>query len=151
MADSIRLQILGKVIAALSVTGGPAGLSVHRERTRAIELDSFPAILVYFSDDATKPISSSNRAPLTLNEMDIAVECRAEATAGLTPDQALDPLTTWADQKIFGNEQFDGLANQVVKGRTTWFSKEGDRAIASATIYYRIQYRTNRIDPTART
>ncbi len=156
---TIREQIIGFAIGYLSAStaGGanpplkPAGLTVHRERTRPIETDSLPAILVYFEDDKPRPIAANYRAPLVEREMTMAMEFRAKGAPGVSPDQSLDPLIVWALYQIFGNESFGGLANGVEEGKTEWRSKEGDVPLAAATTHLSIKYRTSRIDPSSRT
>jgi hypothetical protein len=156
---TIRQQIIVSILACLTAdeAGGsnppakPAGLTVHRERTRSIEADELPAILVYFEDEKPRPIGSHYKAPLTERDMSIAVEFRAAGSTGVSPDEALDPLMAWALYQIFGNESCNGLANGVEEGRTEWRAKEGDIALASATTHLSIKYRTSRIDPSSRT
>jgi hypothetical protein len=148
-ATSIREQIMTAIEAALGADGGPAGLTVHRERTRPIETDSLPAILFYAGDDLPKPLAqTSYRAPLTERQLSLEVQCRALGTSELAPDQVLDPLIVWANLQIFLDETFGGLANGVEEIRTVWSSREGDKPIAAATIHFTIKYRTSRLDPT---
>lgn len=150
MALSIREQIMTALIAALSAGGGPAGLTVHRERTRPIEIDSLPAIMIYADDEKPKPLLGIvYKAPLTERQLAIGVQCRAQGSTGVSPDQALDPVMVWALQKILANEQFGGLANGVEEERTVWSSREGDTPVAAATIHLTIKYRTSRLDPTS--
>jgi hypothetical protein len=129
----------------------PSGLTVHRERTRPIEEDQLPAILVYFEDEAPKSIGSNYRAPLVERDMTVAIELRAEGSPGVSPDEAIDPLYEWAIYQIFGNESFGGIANGVEEGKTAWHSKEGDKPLAAATTHLSIKFRTSRIDPSSRT
>lgn len=148
---SIREQIAVAVVAALSAAGRPTGLTVHRERTRPIETDALPAILVYFEDDAApKPFDGQKyRSPLVKRSVQISLQCRAAGSQGLPPDAALDPITVWATQRMFADETFGTLAIGVEEGRTEWKSREGDIPVAAATIRFSIDYRTARIDPTA--
>jgi|SRR5215469_3753212 len=152
MAASIREQIAVAVIAALQAAGGPAGLTVHRERTRPIEVDSLPAILVYFEDDAApKPFDKQKfRTPFVTRSVQIALQCRAQGSPPSTPpDLALDPILVWASQRMFVDETFGKLAIGAEEGRTEWKSREGDAQIAAATLRFSIEYRTARTDPTA--
>lgn len=152
MASSIREQIAAAVVASLSGSGGPAGLTVHRERTRPIETDSLPAILVYFEDDsAPKPFDGQKyRSPLVKRSVQLALQCRAQGNPPATPpDLALDPIIVWATQRMFADETFGTLAIAVEEGRAEWKSREGDIPVAAATIRFSIEYRTARIDPTA--
>jgi hypothetical protein len=146
---SIREQVMTAVEAALGAAGGPPDLTVHRERTRAIEADSLPAILFYAADEQPKPLGNeAYRAPLTERQLSLEVQCRALGTSALSPDQTLDPLIVWALQQMFSDETFGGLANGVEETRTVWFSKEGDQPVAAATIHLTVKYRTSRTDPT---
>jgi hypothetical protein len=130
--------------------GGPAGLTVHRERTRAIEFDSLPAIMFYAEDEQPKNLGNQNyRAPLTERQLSIGVQSRAKGSIGVSPDEALDPVLVWAMKTVMANETFGGLANGVEEDRTVWSSREGDDPIAAATVHFTIKYRTSRLDPTS--
>jgi hypothetical protein len=147
---SIREQIVIALVAALNAEGGPAGLTVHRERTRPIEIDSLPAIMVYNDDDVPKPLAAQvYAAPLTERRLSVAMECRAAGSSGISPDQALDPILVWAAEAVFADEHFGGLASSVEEGRTVWSSKETDTPIAAAKWNVTIKYRTARTDPTS--
>lgn len=150
MASSIREQIVVKLIAGLQAAGGPAGLTVHRERTRPIETDSLPAILVYFDDDKPDPFDEQKyRSPLVRRTLNVALQCRAQGSNSVSPDAALDPLLNWAVQQIMANEEFDGLALGAQEGPTQWKSREADAPVAAATLSVYVRYRTSRLDPTA--
>lgn len=128
----------------------PAGITVHRERTRPIELDALPAILIYADDEVPKPLGAQTyKAPLTERQISISVQCRAIGDNETSPDEALDPILVWALQAAFADESFGGLANGVEEERTVWSSREGDQAVAAATIHLTIKYRTSRLDPTS--
>lgn len=153
MASSIREQIIQDLIVALSAggAGSPAGLTVHRERTRPIEIDSLPAIMVYAADDAPKPLAQQiYRAPLTERQLSLSLECRAQGSGSISPDEALDPVLVWAAQAVRADETFGGLASGVEEGRTVWASKEGDTVVAAAKWSITIKYRTSRLDPTSK-
>ena len=138
------------LVAALD-TGGPSGLTVHRERTRAIEVDSLPAIMIYADDDVPKTLGQQvYAAPLTERQFSLALECRAQGSTSVSPDEALDPVLVFAAQTVLANEQFGGLASGVEEGRTVWSSREGDAPIATAKLNFTIRYRTSRLDPTSK-
>jgi hypothetical protein len=149
--SSIREQIMVLLVAALGASGKPSGLTVHRERTRPIETDSLPAIMVYADDDAPKPLSQQvYAAPLTERQFSLALECRAQGSGSVSPDAALDPVLVWAVQTMVTGERFGGLASGVEEGRTVWSSREGDVPVASAKLSFTIRYRTSRLDPTSK-
>ncbi len=144
---SIREQIVDAIVALLAIDG----VEVHRERTRPIEDEKLPALLLYFEDEEPAPIGSDRRAPFVERALQVIVEARAEVIGGQSPDQALDPLLSWTAQRLLQNETIGGLANGVTEGRTSWSSKESGTTLASATSIYTIRYRTSRLDPTSRT
>lgn len=157
---SIREQIVLAIVAALGAAtapraGGlvspPSGLTVHRERTRAIEVDSLPAIMVYSDDNDPKPLAGqAYAAPLTEHQLAVSLECRALGSASIPPDAALDPVLVWAALAIFADERFGGLASGVEEGRTVWNSHEGDVPVASAKYSITVKFRTSRLDPTSK-
>lgn len=140
------------LVAALSAGGsGINGLTIHRERTRPIENDSLPAILVYADDDAPKPLAQQTyAAPLTERQLALSIECRAAGSSGVAVDQALDPLLVWAASAVRADEKFGGLASGVEEGRTVWSSRETDTQVAAAKWGITIRYRTSRLDPTSK-
>lgn len=150
MAGSIREQIMAALVTALSSGGAPAGLTVHRERTRPIETDSLPAIMLYAEDEKPRNLAGqAYRAPLAERQLSIGLQCRAKGALNVSPDAALDPVLVWAMQTVMKNETFGALANGVEEDRTVWSSREGDDPIAAATVHYTIKYRTSRLDPTS--
>jgi len=150
--SSIREQIMVLLVAALnSGSSGITGLTVHRERTRPIEIDSLPAILIYADDDVPKPLGGQNyAAPLTERQFSLALECRAQGSSSVSPDEALDPVLMWAAKTVLANERFGDLASGAEEGRTVWNSREGDVPVASAKLSFTIKYRTSRLDPTSK-
>lgn len=155
---SIREQILSAIVANLAGSGAPAGVTIHRMRTRPIEDDQLPAIMVYSEDDEPKPLGGQVfQAPLVERQLVIYLEYRAAGSQSISPDEALDPLIVWGTQTMVANEKFvttgypDGLGMGVVEGKTAWMSKEGDKILAAASTQWIVKYRTSRLDPTSRT
>lgn len=150
--SSIREQIVAALVVALSSgSGAPAGLTIHRERTRPIEIDSLPAILIYSEDDTPTTLGAQTyRAPLSEKKLEPVLELRAAGSSGVAPDQAIDPLYVWAMKAIGADETFGGLANGVEEGKTIWNSREGDTPVAAAQLHITIRYRTSRLDPTSK-
>ncbi len=149
---SIREQIVLSAVALLQASGGPAGLTVKRERTRPIESEDLPAILVYCDDEEPTPLAKIKfGAPLTERHLNLILELRAQATDTTPPDAAIDPLYVWAVQQIMNNERFSGLAMGVTEGPMKWMSKEADVIYAAAALHLIVHYRTSRLDPTSAT
>jgi hypothetical protein len=157
--SSIREQIAAALVTALSGDEGAAGnvpeptsLNVHRERTRPVEADKLPAILVYFEDDEPTTLAKQRfQAPLTERHLNVVLEMRAVPDAGKAPDEAIDPLYLWAMQQVMSDERFSGLAMGVTEGPMKWTAKEADVVVAGAALHLVIHYRTSRLDPSAAT
>jgi hypothetical protein len=148
--SSIREQIAEKVADLLSAPGGPTGVTVHRERTRPIEADKLPAILVYFEDDEPTPLMKQRfQAPLAERHLNLVTELRATPDAVSAPDQAIDPLYLWVIAQLITNERLGGLAMGITEGPMKWTSKEADRVFAGAALHMVIHYRTSRTDPSS--
>lgn len=149
---SIREQIIVAIVAILGAGGKPAGLIVHRNRTRTIESDTLPAILVYAQDDEPKSWANQQYgAPLVERQLAVFLEYRALGALTVPIDETLDPLIVWGTRQMVANEKFGGLGNGVVEGKTLWLSKEGDQVLAAASQLWTVKYRTSRLDPTLRT
>lgn len=149
--SSIREQIAGAVIAAASGPGAPAGLNVHRERTRPLESDQLPAILFYFEDDEPEPLAKQKfRAPLSERCLNMVAEIRVVPTADQAPDEAIDDLYVWLIQALGADESFGGLAMGITEGPVKWFSKEADVIFAGAAVHLSVHYRTKRLDPSVK-
>lgn len=152
--STIREQIIVALVAALNAAApgsGITGLTIHRERTRPIETDSLPAVLVYFDDDVPKPLGQQiYRAPLTERQLTLAVECRAQGSASISPDAALDPLLIFVFSTVRADVTLGGLASEFEEGKTQWNSREGDVPIAAARLSFTVRYRTSRLDPTSK-
>ena len=150
--SSIREQIAAEVVNLLDATGAPGGLTVHRERTRPVDKDSLPAILVYFEDDEPTPLAKQRfQAPLTERHLNVVLEMRVVPDSGQAPDEAVDPLYLWAVRQILGNERLSGLAMGVTEGPMKWTATEADKVFAGAALHLAIHYRTSRLDPSATT
>lgn len=146
---SIREQIILAAVTLLGATGKPAGLTVMRERTRPIENDQLPAIVVYCEDEEPTTLADQRyRAPLTERHLVLMCELRAVASATVPPDAALDPLYVWAVQQLLQNENFGGLAMGVTEGPMKWKSREADAIYAAADLRFVVHYSTSRLDPT---
>jgi hypothetical protein len=144
---TIREQIL----AAIETLLVSPGLNVHRERTRPIDEDSLPAVVIKCDDDAPRTLADQRfGAPLTERCLEIKFECRAQGGDRISPDQALDPVLAWVVYQVMNNERLGGLAMGATEGRTVWNSREGDQPIAAATLNVSIKYRTSRLDPTSK-
>ena len=154
--SSIREQIVDEIVTLFGATGGPAGLGVHRERTRPLDQEQLPAVVIYFAEEEPIPLAHQQfKAPLVERQLALMIECRAIGTLAVAPDEALDPITVWVTKQLIQNAEdatspLRQLANEVMEGKTIWLSKEGDQPIAAAVVMFLVKYRTSRSDPTSK-
>jgi hypothetical protein len=151
---SIREQIVDEIMELLSADGAPLNVLIHRERTRPIENEQLPAMLIYFNEEDPLPITRQVYKDIAIErQLALIVECRAQGQPPtVSPDEALDPLTVWATQQLVGNltrVSDGGMVSEVIEGKTVWFSKEGDVQVAAASVLFLVKYRTSRTDPTS--
>lgn len=145
---SKRDSIIAAVVTALGVAsvGGttkPTGLDVHRMRTRPIQADALPAMVVFWlGDEAPSPDATSR----TMRSTRIAVECRV-AHPGTNPDAALDPLLVWATKAVLADHTLGGLASEVEEGRSYPDLGDQGEAVAAAAIEFVVKYQTTWNDP----
>jgi len=155
MADTRGLKILDAVAARLAVATvtvngvvrtKPAGLNVYRFRTRSIQAESLPAIVVSWMED----LNPVRRATGVLDRtVRVAVEHIGKVTAGTAPDRATDALKSWAELALMSEETLGGLASQVTVQGTRPLSEEGEQAFFWTMTPFDIQYVTKDNDPEA--
>lgn len=141
---SKRESLILAVIAALEAAGGPTGLSVHRFPTRDLESDDLPAIAVFPTDDVPGQATHDGKRDKSLT---LAIELRAQATSGESPDEALDPLYVWTVQALFTDPTLGGLASALWEGKTVWEGDERSAAYGAAVTLFEIEYETTEADP----
>lgn len=137
---SVRERIVDAVVAALNAPGKPAGLTVHRSRTRPIDKDRLPAMVVYL---ATEDVGD-HAAIAVMRTLRIRVECRV---TGDPPDTVLDEHVTWAVKALKADEKLGGLAVRINEVRTVWDAAERDKVYAAAATEFEIEYATAYNDP----
>ena len=145
MADSRRERILLAIIATLDAAGKPAGLLVHRSRTRPIEKDELPAMVAYLLAETAKR-KGGEWGPVYQHAMRVRVECRQ---AGAPPDRELDPLATWAVKALVGNQTLGGEATSVEYVEAQWDAEEANKVLAGAALDFVVAYETTAADPEA--
>lgn len=155
MADSRELTIAKGVETALNqasvtVSGGtlyrPAGLTVHRQRQRAVEADTLPSQLVFIVSEG--PVANADYAVgLLTRSARISVESRVEVPEDIAPDDALDDLKVWAEIAVMDDETLGGVSQiiDVREGQT--LVEEGAKTFARHARVFEIQYENARADP----
>jgi hypothetical protein len=145
---SRRDQIVADIVSALEGVGKPAGLTVHRFRTRSFKSEQFPAIVVYLGDEDSGPATRPHQS-MTDNKVRVVCACREVATGDQSPDEALDPLTSWVEVALMADPTRGGLAVTTQKIQTSWDATEADEQYAAAGVVLEVRYLTAADDPAA--
>lgn len=170
MNSSKRELIIQRALVLLN-SATPAGVpQTTRTRQRAISKASMPDISLFPVQDSTlslfprgargqEPGAPRNVQPgmAVQKDLDMAVECAAAGTLDpstgdvlTTPDQEVDPLTTWAEQALCGGGvDWQGLAIRATALGTTFEYNTAESAFCKATVQIRITYLSEAGDPTA--
>jgi hypothetical protein len=144
MADSRRELVIKGAKAALLMPGKPAELAVHRHRTRPIETDALPAVVLLNGNETI--IRQTAAPPIIDRELVFRAECRAE---GEPVDEVLDPYLTWVEKQLTTDSAFLALVRQVEIRRVIWDQRTSKKAVAAAAVEFAVQYRTRFGDPTS--
>jgi hypothetical protein len=147
---SRREQVLQAVVTALGAVGKPTGLTVHRFRTRPIEHDELPAIVVYAIGESVKTAPGQvPRQGMADRTLRVRLECRVAVSDGTSPDAALDDLVAWGSEALMTDRRQGGLALRTDELESQWDAAEGERTLAAAAVDYAIQYLTTAADQSA--
>ena len=144
---SIRERILQRFVQLLDGPGKPAGLTVHRYRTRAIESDKLPAQVVYPAargPAVAETVERWNQAGDLQRTLTVRVESRV---AGNPPDEALDPYYLWAVEAVMADPTLGGLAFDVQEEAVSFDAEEFQETIGACAVDFRVTYITSGYDP----
>lgn len=144
---SIREQILAYFVTKLGEAGKPAGLTVHRFRTRPIDRDSLPAQVVYPAGrdgGIAEAVSQYSGEGDVTRELTVRVESRI---VGEPPDQLLDPLYAWAVKQIMADTTLGGLALGVREEATSFDADEREVVVGACATDFAVTYSTEFNDP----
>lgn len=145
---SKRDAIIASVVSALQGAGGPSGLTVLRQRTFPIGSDILPAQAVYAHDEEVKTgPGQSNYTRKAVRTFRFVVESRVDG--GSSPDNALDPLLSWAVQTICADATMGNTVHDTRELGTTWDQQDADQMYGAARTLFEVVYITAAADPTA--
>lgn len=134
-----REQILAAVVTALNGAGKPGGVpTAARTRTADLTPANLPASTVYpVKEEAEK----ANSVALNRHLL-VRIEHVGLASTGVTSDQAVDPLCSWAG-KALGGSRLGGLALDCIEHETTFvYEQTPSGAACRASQDFRIKYAT---------
>lgn len=145
--SSRRLLIRNALIDALeaATAGGmtkPRGVTVHAMRTRPLEHEHLPALVVYTAREHPE-LHASGASERTA---EFWVEARAKLN-GDDPDTALDPLLVWIVKAILVDQTLGQLVSLTEEGDTVFDLELKDGGYAAAAIKITSQHSTSDKDP----
>jgi hypothetical protein len=148
MPDSERERIVEAAKAAVLKLGGPAGLTVHRHRTRPLEQASLPAVVLLLGLETV--LRQTSAPPILDRELIFRAECLAE---GEPADEVLDPILTWVEIQLTTDPDFLALVRQVEARRIIWNQEDrphsAQQPVAAVAVEFAVLYRTRFGDPTS--
>ena len=142
MADTIRETIMAAAEAALDGAGKPAGLNVHRFRTRALDRDDMPAMAVYHLGEVVE--LETHDEPSVLRTLTVRVEHRVKTLVTSTdpPDKTLDPLVAWGTKGLLTDAALNALIVSIEEMSIEWATAEADSLYGGAAQDFKIEYAT---------
>lgn len=141
---SIREAIIQEIQAAIDAPEKPAGLNVHRARTRPIHQDALPAAVPYLAGEDIDE-EASTKDGMVVRSLEIRVEIRVQNEV---PDAALDPLVTWVVQQVLADSSLGGRTLGVYETGTSWAAEELNAPFGAAAVGFLVEYMTAEADPT---
>ncbi len=145
MADSAAKQLLAAVVAALDGAGKPAGLTIHKWRTRPIERDGLPAIVVYYRKEDAGLIAERARVSRRI----LRFTCEVRVTDAV-PDDALDPYINWCVASLMADQTLGGTCRQLDQVEMEWDAVEVEKPYGAAAVTFEALYFTESLDRTNR-
>lgn len=144
--ESQRERIARAIAEALeNGPGKPAGLNIHRFRTRPIASDRLPAQVIAFEAEDARV---DTHGPTTERQLRVRIQSRVRVPSGIAPDEALDPLLTYAIRTLHTDPGLRSLVTSLEEVGTAWDAIEMENTYAAAEQTFRVEYATAEDDPT---
>lgn len=150
---SVRDKIVAAAVAALN-TGTPVGVpAADRVRTAEVAPSELPSIVVFPVRDEPEEVGGGG-GPIVLSRLTLVAECRAQGTASVRPDEALDPLATWVVKALANKQLPNGaggvLNNDILEGSTSFSYESGETPMSLAAVEMIVVYQHLVADPESR-
>lgn len=145
---SVREQILAAIVQRLETGANkPAGLTIHRYRTRPIDQDKLPAAVVYVGANpggVGETVERMDHDDGVERTLIVRIELRI---AGEPPDQVLDPLYVWTVKTLRADQTLGGLARELLERSTSFDAHAADQVYAGAAVDVAVTFATREDDP----
>lgn len=135
--QSIREQIIKKIVAKLTLAATAQGATLQRQPTIPTDRARLPALLVFPELETVQRINECSERELVLRIVALAI-----GTATEKPESIADRLLVAAHGALMIDANLDGLAQSLEELDCEWQQDDADMAMAAMPARYRITYRT---------
>lgn len=135
--QSIREQIIQKIVAKLTLVATAQGAIIQRQPTIPTDRARLPALLVFPESETVHRINERSERELVLRVVALACGTALEA-----PEPIADRLLVAAHSVLMADINLDGLAQSLEELDCEWQQDDADMALAAMPARYRITYRT---------
>lgn len=146
---SIRDRIVDDVVSKINTGTPPAGVPTAK-RSYTFQLSGDSIVVFPVKDEADRIGGRVTGGPVQRRTLTLAVECRAQGTASLRPDQVVDVLAQWVEQKLGGQSKGvnDGaLYHVMLVGPTVFALEQADHSYCLARVEVVVEYQSRVDDP----
>lgn len=120
MASLRRRAFLQAQTQIDDAAGGPAGLTSSTGRSRAVEDEELPHVLLYMAPEQPEPADHGDQGagPILERVFRFRTEFRVKAPEGQDPGDLLDAVYVHVAKAIMGDHTLGGLVQEVEEGAT---------------------------------
>jgi len=137
---TVLSQVAGAVVTSLSA-GTPVSSHIQRARMRPGSADWSDMVVVRLQDTELTPFGVYG-GPYNADTK-LSVECYARATAGQSPDVAVDSLLAAVYARLAADHSLGGLVSDLVATGISYDFDADDYATACATLNYTAVHRVS--------
>lgn len=135
--QSIREQIIQKIVAKLTPVATTQGATIQRQPTIPTDRTRLPALLVFPEMETVQRINERCERELVIRIVALACGSAMEASEAIA-----DRLLVAAHAALMTDVNLDGLAQSLEELDCEWQQDDADMALAAMPARYRITYRT---------
>lgn len=135
---TVFAQVAAAIVTALS-SGTPVSSQIHRARVRPASQD-WTTMVVVRLQDAQLERFAINGGPYNV-DTNIAVECYARASAGTSPDLAIDSLLAAVYARLAADSSLGGLVSDLLLNTLQYDFDADDTGTACVTLNYTALHR----------
>ncbi len=135
--QSIREQIIQKIVAKLTPVAVLQGATIQRQPTIPTERSRLPELLIFPEMETVQRINERSERELVLRVVALAIGTELEASEPIA-----DRLLVAVHSALMTDANLDGLIQNFNEIDCEWQQDDADMALAALPARYRITYRT---------